>query len=439
MPTRIFAQRRDSNSSSECSDESDHSRSTAPTLYSIRPSLKQNLTAHPTCYSNGSWDDLFYDSLKAPSSVETYASTVASEEDLGQDDFIYEEPESVYEPVSSTAVPSTPPEFADFFPSTRRLCIRHDDTVDGNMNLRVDTERHMTTGNKVDLTLFHLRMHDLKNRDFSLRRYCRESGREVCHSGRKYTKPASERRPGLHLSVSNALATLRSKSESKTATMTSFKRQDSGYESMDEDDYETMFKTPFKETRGSSILLPTNTTQLEFSNYAHLDLKRRGTKSSKRYEFDYWGTAYAWKRITTRNGQRKETSYHLYNTLTSEAIAHIVPTPLTPTESRDEEEKGGWVPPCSMWISDEKTLRGLTDVADVIVATGLMALVDDCIKSRWHHKDRFQFPIPMPMLSSRKMNMEYIGPKRLIDEVFHRRGNTATRQPTPLRQTSAEA
>ena len=364
MPTRFFAQRRDSNSSSECSDRSDHSRSTAPTLYSTRPSLKQNLTAHPTCCSSGHWNDSFYSSSKARSSVETYASTVASEDDLGEDDFIYEEPEHIYEPASPTAVPSTPPEFADFFPSTRRLCIRHDDTVDGNMNLRIDTEKHMATGNKVDLTLFHLRMHDLKNRDFSLRRYCRESGREVCHSSRKYTKPASERRPGIHRSMSNALATLRSKSESKTATMSSLKRQDSGYDSMDEDDYEEMFKAPSKETRGSNILLPTNTTQLEFSNYAHLDLKRRGTKSSKRYEFDYWGTAYAWKRITTRNGQTKETSYHLYNTLTSEVVAHIVPTPLTPFESREEEGKGGWVPPCSMWISEEKIFRGLTDVAE---------------------------------------------------------------------------
>ena len=364
MPTRIFAHRRDSSSSSECSDGSDHSRSTAPTFYSTRPSLKQNLTVHPTSCSSGSWNDSFYGSLKARSSVETYASTVASEEDLGEDCLIYEEPEHIYEPVSPAAVPSTPPEFADFFPSTRRMCIRHDDTVDGNMNLRIDTERHLTTGKTVDLTLFHLRMHDLKNRDFSLRRYCRESGREVCHSSRKYTKPVSERRPGLHRSMSNALATLRSKSESKTATMTSFKRQDSGYDSMDEDDHEEMFKTPSKDIRGSSTILPTNTTQLEFSNYAHLDLKRRGTKSSKRYEFDYWGTAYEWKRITTRNGQAKETSYHLYNTLTSEVIAHIVPTPLTPLESREEEEKGGWVPPCSMWISEEKILRGLTDVAE---------------------------------------------------------------------------
>ena len=91
--------------------------------------------------------------------------------------------------------------------------------------------------------------------------------------------------------------------------------------------------------------------------------------------------------------------------------------------------------------SDELSVRSFicSDQTSVIVATGLLALVDDCIKSRWHRKDRFQFPIPMPMLSTRKMNMEYVGPKRLIDEVFNRRGNTATRQPTPLRQTSAKA
>ena len=80
-----------------------------------------------------------------------------------------------------------------------------------------------------------------------------------------------------------------------------------------------------------------------------------------------------------------------------------------------------------------------SNLQSVIVATGLLALVDDCIKSRWHRKDRFQFPVPMPILSSRKINLEYIGPKRLIDEVFNRRGNTAARHPTPLRQTSAEA
>jgi hypothetical protein len=49
-----------------------------------------------------------------------------------------------------------------------------------------------------------------------------------------------------------------------------------------------------------------------------------------------------------------------------------------------------------------------------------MALVDDCIKRRFHSKQSTQLHIPLIRSASLKMNMEYIGPKRLIDEVFHR-------------------
>ena len=79
-----------------------------------------------------------------------------------------------------------------------------------------------------------------------------------------------------------------------------------------------------------------------------------------------------------------------------------------------------------------------TDSASVIVASGLIALVDDCIKSRWHQKSGFQVTLPVPMKSCLKMNMEYVGPKRLIDEVFNRRGHTETRHSTPARQVLAK-
>jgi hypothetical protein len=49
-----------------------------------------------------------------------------------------------------------------------------------------------------------------------------------------------------------------------------------------------------------------------------------------------------------------------------------------------------------------------------------MALVDDCIKRRFHSKQSTQLHIPMIRSASFKMNMEYIGPKRLIDEMFSR-------------------
>ena len=364
MPSRRSIARSDSSSDSGYSDGSDHSRSTAPTVYSVRPSLKQHHhhTA-PIHYGGEKWDEQYFDGMDGRVSVETYSSTIPSDDDLDDDVPQYEEPSSPQEAFTPTAIPSTPPEFADFFPSTRRLCIRHDDTLDGNMNLRIDTEVRTSGGRKVDLTLFHLRMHDLKNRDFSLRRYCRESGREVCHSSRKYTKPAHERRPGLQRSMSNALSSLRSKPEQKPVAVSGLKRHDSGYDSISEGEEDVVSRRA--SSRGSpTIALPTNTTKLEFSNYAHIDVKRRGAKSSKRYEFEYWGTAYAWKRVVRRDDYTKEISYHLINSETSAPAAHIVPTPLTPTESREENAKGGWVPPCSMWISDEKILSGLTDVAE---------------------------------------------------------------------------
>ena len=363
MPSRISFQRRNSTSSSEYSDGSDHSRSTAPTEYSQGHSFKYYQNAAAKYYADDAWDEPYHDGLVARSSVETYASTIASDQDAEEDYPVFEETDYQSEPFTPSAIPSTPSEFSEYFPSTRRLCIRHDDTIDGNMNLRVDTETHTSKGRKVDLTLFHLRMHDLKNREFSFRRYCRDSGREICHSTRKYTKPAVDRRPGLQRSMSSALASFRNKTDSRTSTKASLKRHDSGYDSMEEDEEISSFKQQSSEYN-SPISLPTNTTKLEFSNYAHINVKRRGAKSSKRYEFEYWGTAYVWRRVARKDGSSKEISYHLVNTETSAHVAHIVPTPMTPAESQEENAKGGWIPPCSMWISDQRILSGLTDVAE---------------------------------------------------------------------------
>jgi hypothetical protein len=373
MPARYPMPRRNSDNSdshSYYSDGSDYSDSTAPTIYSGRPSVRQHST-DPGQYilEKESRYDSYFPSSDGRESVCTYASTTPSDADFDEEEeeeraeyVLYQEPAElgpVYEPA---AVPSSPQEFAEYFPSTRRLCIRHDDSVDGNMNLRVDTEATRSEGRRVDLTLFHLRMHDLKNRQFSLRRYCRDSGREVCNSTRKCTKPATARRPGLQRSMSNALASLRSKSESKVSKA-SLKRTDSGYDSMSEGDDED--SQGRRLTDSSNLQIPTNTINLEFSNYAHIDLNRRGSKSSKRYEFEYWGTPYAWKKAVTKKdngGDSQEISYHLYNRQTLKAVAHIVPVPMTPDEAREEEMKGGWVPPCSMWISDASVLSG--DVAE---------------------------------------------------------------------------
>ncbi|KAI9839171.1 MAG: hypothetical protein M1819_003164 [Sarea resinae] len=425
----------DSSMSSAQSDSSDHSRSTAPTHYSTRPSLQHYETAVSTLYAKRDGGDHdFVTDPKPTDSYGSYAASVPSIDDERREYPVQEAADYRQEAFTSEAVPSTPPCFADLFPSSRRLLIRHDDsTEDGNMNLRVDTEVPISKGRNQDITLFHLRMHDLKEREFSLRRYCRDSGREVCHTAQKYQRPAVKR-PSLHRSVSYALASLRSKSENKTTTLSSLKRQDSGYDSMSEEEDESKPKSK------PMSVSPTNTIKLEFSNYAQVDVKRRGTKISRHYDFEYWGYNYTWKRETRKDGDFEEVSFHLIRGGTAKSIAHIVPEPLTPAQAREESAKGGWVPPCSMWISDPEVFGGLTDVADIIVATGLVSLVDDSIKRRFQQKRSLQLVLPVPMKTPFKKNVDYIGPKRLIDEVFNRRSSAlSSRQPTPLRQASYDA
>lgn len=352
------------------SDRSDHSYSTTPTVYSTRPHPQR----HDTC--GGRLEDCYdvkplstYDDYRQ--SVQTYASTIPSEdEDFSNDDELeYEEPlsedeEYEFDPVYD-AVPTTPKDFSELFPSSRRLSIRHDDsTKDGNMNLRVDTLVEPRWGDKkLNCTLFHLRMQDLRTREFSLRRYCRDSGREVCHSVRKYQTPASERRPALQKSFSSAFATLARHTDSRAAGVGSLKRSDSGYGSINEQ-YDDRPTQSLGRGQTMSTRIPTNTIKLEFSNYAHVDLKRRGSGPTKRYQFEYWGHSYSWKRHVTREGIFEEVSYHLMREDKPDPLAHIVPVPMTTSQADEERNKGGWVPPCSMWITDHGILTGLPDVAE---------------------------------------------------------------------------
>lgn len=420
--------------SSHHSDDSQDTQSTTPTsLCSTRPSLHQAPTDR-SIYSKPC--DLSPAATYYPrSSTETYASG-DSQEDLFLEpesyDPEFEVPEyRLREEVECNLRPSTASDFAQFFPSSKRLHIRHDDTThDGNMNLRVDIE-DSHGHSKSNVQLFHLRMHDLKKREFSLRRYERSSGREVCHSSRKYTKPAAEKRPAtLTRSMSNAFASFRGgKPEFKRTDSTfsnyssksprSVKRQDSGYGSSNDDDDDSLSSSPTK----ASVSIPTNTTRLEFSNYAQVDVKRRGAKSSKRYDFEYWGYTYTWKRVIEKDGQGQAISYHLCKGDGGPAVAHIVPEMRSPFQIRAEEAAGGWVPPCSVWISDESVLEALTDVADVIIATGLIALVDDCIKRHFHSKPRHQIGFPLTPL---KLEMEFVGPKAMVEHMFKRRDSGAS-------------
>lgn len=368
---------------SDNSDRSYETAETAPTEYSDRrPSLAHSETCYARVEGRGREADYFtpkdaryrYEQPPARSSVDTYAST--SEEDLA-DDFDdmpdYEVPQYHHDPLPCDAIPTTPRDFGELFPTSKRLSIRHDDaTIDGNMNLRVDTQIEERGHRKQNYTLFHLRMQDLRTREFSLRRYCRDSGREVCHSIRKYHKPPQEKPPVLQR-ASTALASL-VKSETRPSTAAGLQRSDSGYESVHgyvkQEEEEEVVSESRRKTAGYSkgrALLPTNTIKLEFSNYAHLDVKRRGAKSHKRYGFEYWGHDYSWKRIVKKEGQREQetVSYYLVkDDHDKEPLAHICPVKLAQDQAREEAARGGWVPPCYMRITDEQILTSDSDISE---------------------------------------------------------------------------
>lgn len=302
------------------------------------------------------------------SSVDTYASTEASEEDLSSlalDNF----PRERYQCFDPDATPSTPADFAELFPSSRRIMIQHDDsTSDGNMNLRVDTDVTTKSGRRKKMTLFHLRMQDLAERKFSLRRYWRNSGREVASAKRKYVKPLPanfrECRPGMH----------RSSTEPSKRRIP--QRQDSGYESDEEEDDFMEKLQAFTIANDIKATIPTDNIRLEFSNYAQVILEpvRRGDK--KQYNFEYWGEDYAWRKRVLRDGREIVNSFELLNVKTQQKVASIVPDALSTEESEFEASQGAWIPACSMRLLQKEISD---DLGDVIVTTGLIALTDDCI------------------------------------------------------------
>jgi len=407
---RPHSSRSQSSSASSHSYSSDRTWSTAPTVFSERPALKRHDTSPPQIYREIVEESLCYGDHPC-SSVETYASTVPPREDLTAQP-PYEMPLERIDIYPPDAVPTTPPEFAELFEASRRFLIQHDDsTLDGNMNLRVDTEVPTSSGRRCQMTLFHLRLKDLHDRRCSLRRYCRESGREVCHSARTLAKrrPIPPPRPTLRHAFSSAMQTL---GGLKSPATFMGKKREGWRNSQDDSDDDEWFEKPPRQEASA----PSNSVHLEFSNYAQVEIHARGTKRQKRYDFEYWGNSYYWAREFRRDG--KEFSYHLINATTGQSTAHILPESLSKRQVLHEEYNGGWVPPCSMFITDKRAFG--SDLAEVMVATGLMALVDDCIRRRWHNKSGVASSIPV------KKTAEYFAPKRLMDGVLNRRGHTVS-------------
>lgn len=311
-------------------DDYTYSRGTVP---SSVPSLDHRMDSVDDRFDTPQESANFH---AARASAETYTSTVASYED--ESDSYYYAPKRTPRPI---AVPSTPAQFAELFPSERTLSIKHDEsTYDGNMNIRVDCDHECGR-----LTLFHVRLYDLRNCEMSVRRYGRDCGREVAKIKRRFERPATPKRPHLQRTVSKAVQSFLGKPDAPEFSPPS--RQDSGYCSdPGVEDEEEANDEPAPATSG---LKPTNSCVLEFSNYAHVNIARKGQKQGKKYDFEYWGKSYSWKRAIKHEGLPDEqVSFTLLNTATAKTVATITPDALTPEMAAEQYANGSFVPPCTM-------------------------------------------------------------------------------------------
>jgi hypothetical protein len=306
---------------------------------------------------------------------------------------------------------STPQLFVDHFPTRKSIFIEHDDTIDGNMNLRILTPVTDEHDSSTFLSLFHLRMVDLRVREFSLRRYFRNSGREVCHSSRKYQKvvsrksastiftrktkllskpsrPEDRSRPQSRTSsgsktrlgrqssksshsednthsqsrASSGSRTWFGRRNSKSSQVSStswFGRRSSRSSNASGSEYNTQKDEDSVEVTATRVA--TNTIRLEFSNYAQLDLKRQGKRNGKKYAFGYWGHKFEWKRKMVMSGKDKSDCrlhcFHLHRNGEKNPVVTI-----KPLDTEWVDTMGGWVPPCELRIVDDTFLRDEDDI-----------------------------------------------------------------------------
>lgn len=241
---------------------------------------------------------------------------------------------------------SNPSSFAEHFPSSRILSICHDAlSSDNHLNLRVDVEDRHHRGM---LQLFHLWIQDLQMRRFSLRRYERSSGREVCKTARKQVATT----PVLPHSVSAALSHIKLPSSIFLKKLRPDTNSFGGRTTLGSS----------SSIKSCSNLIATNVIRMEFSNYAQVEVKCRSSRRlGKRYEFEYWGHQYVWRRVGKRDSKYKGVSYHLNRAGHASACAYIVSDFQNQWQKYQEQKAGHWVPPCGMWITEIP----LTDGSDV--------------------------------------------------------------------------
>jgi len=165
------------------------------------------------------------------------------------------------------------------------------------------------------------------------------------------------------------LAVLKAKNEPQGVR--TLARQDSGYGSTadedleeEDDDEEEEEEDEPRPSPARASTLPTNTINLEFSNYARVDVKRRGGGSNKRYEFEYWGVNYSWRCHIKLSGKDEIVTYHLLRDDNNDVQARMNPLHLSETQLAVDHAKGGWIPSYTMRIIDDSIINGPPDISE---------------------------------------------------------------------------
>ncbi|KJZ72989.1 hypothetical protein HIM_07561 [Hirsutella minnesotensis 3608] len=332
-------------------------------------------------------------------------------------------------PADLTLRPSDPYTFGRLFPCMDRLAIRHDDaSIDGNMNLRV--EMVVTSGSSSSSHYSAAQQHQpRRRRQATLQARLRLASVVVVVVGRRLLRGtgllplrlgrAALRQDALLPPVVVVVGGVVGLGDVAKVGVLALLPQVPRLAQLLGNDT-TQPARP--QQPPVSLRVPTDTIKLEFSNYARVDVRRRGPK---RYEFDWWGHSYAWRRSVDKT--LNTVSFHLVRDGRGDPVAHIVPEVRSPTQVDEEDRAGGWIPPCYMWISDPSVVEAVTDVADIIVATGLMALVDDCIRDRWQVKN------PAPPSPDRPRTSAETGRSRSGVRAFFSRRSSAQHSHSPLR------
>ena len=251
--------------------------------------------------------------------------------------------------------------FSSLFPSCETLFLNHDQGVDdSHMTLSIATATSQGLGPRVQL--FYMKMNDLKKRDFSLRRYHRTSGREVCRTSRVFRKIV-RKRPRVRRSISNSVSSIHSMSSGRGGLSGSQTSSQSGAESPSGwSDYSvasnlnTNSKRP---RRTSSSPEPTNHIAIDFSDHTHVELSRTGIGRVRNYDFEYWGSKYRWRRTRRkRESLGTELRYSLRSPPQEQVLAHISIEESLESQQVPNKAKRDWIPQARMRITDKEISSG---------------------------------------------------------------------------------